>query len=1244
MRPSRKSGERKAGSKPGLKQKRERTGVPAESSVEPAVNGKHEKYKRKEDELTVVGIGASAGGLEALRSMISGLPENANISYVIAQHLDPKHSSALVDLLSRGTKVKVCEIEEGQPVRPNEIYITPPDRNATISNGILHLSKPTTSFGPKPSVDMLFISLAEDKNENAVGIVLSGTGSDGAHGIRKIRANGGITMAQDPATAKYDGMPGAAIGTQCVDLVLPPEKMGSELIRVLQQQPVLPATPKEEERSNLDRIFSLLLEKTGCDFSDYKPTTLSRRIQRRMVTKRVSELNEYVALLETSPDEVKILYRDVLISVTEFFRDPEIFSGLRQVFARIGARKQSGDDIRIWIPGCASGEEAYTVAILLADTLGDSLNGRNVQIFATDIDDEALNRGRSAFYPPAAIASLTSALVDSYFVPSDGGFSVAKRIREMVIFAKHDLVKDPPFAHLDFISCRNVLIYFNSQLQDRVLLMFHYALSPEGYLLLGKSESVGHFSELFQPIGKSAKIFMRVGPLDAAIRNMAAYRPPTICRRELALKSRLREKPTYSEVMNKAILNEFGTAAVVVNERQDVVYVKGDVRGYLGLREGDLGFNVFNMVESPLRHDLRALLLKSSRENTPFASRPIRFTSGNQVRYVTIVVHPVSDTTENELNVVFFKESSAPASVEILSQVEDSSDPRLAEMERELNETRESLQTTVEELETANEELQSLNEELVSTNEELQSSNEELQTTNEELQSSNEELTTVNEELQVKSTELSNAKADLENIQASIGLPLVVVDRQLNLKRLSAEAADIFALHPGDSGQRITSVPASVHMPNLEKDLKHVIINSEIVERKVNSDKKFFRLRILPFIDELKTVGAVLVFIDMTESRRTENTLRQLSSAVEQSPSSVIITNAKGSIEYVNPAFSRKSGFSSEESLGQNPRIVKSGSMPDMVYKDLWKTISAGNIWEGEVCNKKKSGELYWDLVAIAPVRDAEGEISHYVGVQHDISDQKKMQRQLRDLQDHLVHVNRPSELGQMASALAHEINQPLTAIMNYVQACGRLIEGAGGSDFQKAYDMTVKAAEQVERAGAIIQGLKGFAERRRSMRRMEDVNSVIEEALGLALIGARGQGVEKISHLHPGLPPVNMDRIQVQQVLLNLVRNAIEAMETSNRRHLVVSTGSETPNTVEVSVSDTGSGIPEGIADHLFEPFVTTKTDGMGIGLSISHSIIDAHGGRLWHTPNPEGGTVFRFTLPVTTPGSGDHQESPST
>jgi two-component system CheB/CheR fusion protein len=1178
-----------------------RSATAFEKAESPAPDARNRRSKApggspSTEEFTVVGIGASAGGLEALRSFLAGLPNNLGVAYVIAQHLDPKHSSALVELLARGTSMRVCEIEDGQSVQRNEIYITPPDRNAIFSHGVLRLSRPTTSWGPKPSVDMLFISLAEACKEQAVGIVLSGTGSDGAHGVRSVRASGGITVAQDPATAKYDGMPSAAIATNCVDLVLPPEKIGAELRHLLERPPTLPPTPKEEVRGNLERVFARLLELTGCDFSGYKPATISRRIQRRMVTKKVADLDDYIAILEQSPDEVKLLFRDVLISVTEFFRDPDVFKDLRRTFGQVILHKKKGDDIRIWVPGCASGEEAYTVAILLADTLGDRIIDLNVQIFATDIDEEALLLGRAARYPPAAVASLPKDLVDRYFVHSDGGFAVAKRIRELVVFAKHDLVKDPPFAHLDFISCRNVLIYFNSKLQDRVLSMFHYALEPGGYLLLGKSESVGSYADLFEAVGKTTtRIFRRTGLPDAGKRDFVGFQPLPLGRGREASATRVgHEKVGYAELMNNAILDVLRCVAVIVNNRQEVAYVRGNVRPYLGIR------------------------LANGEGNT---------------RTITFRVQPIGNEFEKELVAVFFEETIEESTIADLSSTAEGPDPRNAELERELNETKESLQTTIEELETANEELQALNEEMVSANEELQSSNEELQSTNEELQSTNEELVTVNEEVQVKSTELSNAKSDLENIQASIGFPIVVVDRQFRVKRITKKTNEVFALRETDVGQTIMSAPLHLEMSGLEKDLQNVIARKQHLERMVKDDQRVFWLRIFPYFHENEVLGAVLTFIDITERKRNEDALRQLSSAVENCPSAIVITNAQGTIEYANPAFEKSSGYTAEEAIGNNPRILKSGRVDNNVYADLWGTISSGRVWKGELCNKRKSGELYWDIVSIAPLANEEGKITHYVGVQHDVSE-------LRLLEQQLQHARKMEALGQLTGGIAHDFNNLLAIILGNLQL---LSERVSDNKTKELIDDAVTASE---RGSSLIHRLLAFSRRQPLAPQGTDLNEVMARMTDL-LRRTLGEFVEVREVPRRGLWPTMIDRNELEHALINLAINARDAMpdggvltiETDNAT--VGDDGCHDPELapgdyVSLAVSDTGSGMRQEVVERIFEPFFTTKETGKGTGLGLSqvYGFVTQSGGNIAVTSEVGRGTRVCLYFPRASAG----------
>jgi two-component system CheB/CheR fusion protein len=829
------------------------------------------------EELIVVGIGASAGGLEALRELLPNLPTRSNMAYVIAQHLDPKQRSMLTSLLSRYTPLEVTEIQDKQEVEANKVYITPPGKDVTIAHGRLHLSAPASAIGSKPSIDRFFASLAEDKGDKAVGIILSGTGSDGAHGMRAIKAECGVTIVQDEATAKYHGTTRAAMETGLIDLVLPPDRIGPELVELLKYPPVVPVVaPEEEPADSLQIIFHLLLEHTGCDFSDYKLSTIRRRIERRMAVHKLTELVDYVHYLEQSAAEGELLFKDILLSVTSFFRDPEAFQSLRDALARIIETKQPGDDIRIWVPGCATGEEAYSIAILLAEELGDRINSFNVQIFGTDIDVDAITGARRGVYPEAVVVDVDKTILDRYFTRENSTFQVTKSIREVVIFARQDLTRDPPFSRLDLVSCRNLLIYFNASLQKQLMPVFHHVLVPGGYLFLGKSETIGQFDDLFTPVNRKWKIYQRRGTFRAPPAQFGLPRPPSVLARQKPGEKEVRIK----DVMNQAIADAYGHPAVTIDDRLEIVHVRGDVAPYLALSPGDAGLNILTMARSDeIRVDLRTLIHRATREGIPVRSDKLKVTIDEKARLVTLHVRLIpADVGAAGLTLVLFEEEEI-ADEGVVPEVtvkKGEVDPRVAELEHKLAASREHLRTTIEELETTNEELQSLNEELQSANEELQSSNEELETSNEELQSTNEELITVNEELQAKSAELAVAHADLENILRRVGVALVIVDQGLRVTRFTPPIKDIFALTAQDVGRALTTVACHVDLPNLRERLLGIIENEETSEEEVHADGKIYLMRILPYYSEHNRVaGAMLVFLDQTDVKRTELAIQE---------------------------------------------------------------------------------------------------------------------------------------------------------------------------------------------------------------------------------------------------------------------------------------------------------------------------------------------------------------------------------
>lgn len=838
------------------------TGPPEETQGAEETRRERRGRRRK---VSVVGIAASAGGLEALGHLVTNLPAESTMAYVVVQHMAPQHPSMLAQLLARQTDLKVVEITDGMRVEPNVIHITPPNTDLDIEDGTLLLREPHAAIGPKPSADYFFSSLAEDQGENAVGIILSGTGSDGAHGIRAVKAAGGITMAQNEDTARYAGMPRAAVETGCVDFVLAPERMGGELVELLLNPRRAQLLAEDENSDAVQRLLHMVKHRLGVDFTGYKKTTILRRIKRRMAACRTGTLEEYLSHVNDAPQELEALRNDILISVTSFFRDDEAYDALSKVIPDLVRDKKPGDTIRVWVPACASGEEAYSLAILLAEELGDQLGNYQVQIFATDVDADALARARKALYPDAALKTMSRAMLSRYFLARGGYYQVVKSVRDMIVFAKHDLIQDPPFLRIDLISCRNLLIYFDGALQQKVINIFHYALNPGKYLLLGKSETVGSATSRFHTVDKKWKLFRRLGEGRIQPREqIASFQPRGTGAEPVPGHRPRREKEvSLNDIALAALITTYAPPTALVDRDGRILHVHGDMQGFLQLGQGAPDLNIFSMVRKELRADARSLFTRVQQKRTELVGPASCYTREGEECHVRVAVRPLALSLD-ELYMISF-EPALPATAPPPGQTGEDIEihPRMLELEQELVATRENLQTVVEELETANEELQSLNEELQASNEELQSSNEELETSNEELQSTNEELTTVNEELQTKSAELAAANGDLENILRSLAFPLVVIDRALRVTRYNALAKTIFGLHPTDIGQTITSVSCMLDLPGLRDMLTDVVEKGEIRREEVQAGDLTYRLQFQPFRDEMGTpTGAVLTFVE----------------------------------------------------------------------------------------------------------------------------------------------------------------------------------------------------------------------------------------------------------------------------------------------------------------------------------------------------------------------------------------------
>ncbi len=840
----------------------------------------------------IVGLGASAGGLEAYQAFLTAMPTDAGLALVLIQHLDPNHKSMLAELLARCTSMPVQQVSGDTPVEPNQVYLLPPNKNLVIVNGVLQLHDLAQPRGQRAPIDVFFRSLAQDQGENSACIVLSGTGSDGTVGLRAIKECGGLTIAQAGESAKYDGMPRSAAATGLVDYVLPVEEMPPTLIEYFRHLVHVGGRKNEdgllhEAGDYLTKICAILRARTGHDFSHYKKNTLIRRIQRRMQVRQVSDVPAYIGVMRNTDDEANQLFRDLLINVTQFFRDVEAFEALeRDVIPKIVDGRGKDDQIRVWVPGCSTGEEAYSLAMLIDERLRDVNPRPRVQIFASDIDEEALEIARVGRYSEAISKDISKDRLGRYFGPCDDDYRIIKDLRDMCIFSMHSVIKDPPFSKLDLISCRNLLIYLGSELQAKLLPIFHYALKSEGYLFLGPSENITQYGRLFSVVDSANRIFVRRDVPTASLEFPLSG--PADFQVEGARQSQRREpdgrkgEPSVERVAERLILDFYGPPYAVVNEKGDIAHVSTRTGKYLELPSGTPVVNVIDMARPGLRNDVRIALRQSVREHRRIIQRSLEFGVNGGHQIIDLVVHPLGQT--DHFAVIF----QDVGSTRIDSGTEESrtsespisEDTRVQDLETELQLAKERLRTTIEELETSNEELKSSNEEMMSMNEELQSANEELETSKEELQSINEELETVNSELRSKLDELAHANSDLQNLFDSTQIASIFLNNELCIKNFTPATKQIFRLIDSDRGRPLSDLAARFPLERLDNEVAGVIRTREPVEREVSYGGEagsHFLMRILPYRTVGNVIdGVVLTFVDVTRLKRAETQVARL--------------------------------------------------------------------------------------------------------------------------------------------------------------------------------------------------------------------------------------------------------------------------------------------------------------------------------------------------------------------------------
>jgi two-component system CheB/CheR fusion protein len=849
---------------------------------------------RTQNAFPIVGIGASAGGLEALELFLRHVPAGSGLSFVIVQHLDPTHKGIMVELLQRTTPMPVVQVKDRQKVAPDRVYVIPPNKDMSILHGVLHLLEPAAPRGLRLPIDFFFRSLADDCQVRSIGVILSGMGSDGTLGLRAIKENAGVVFIQAPASAKFDGMPRSAIDAGLADVVAPAEELPGRIIKYLKQAPLI-AKPdpfrESKTESGLEKVFILLRTQTGQDFSLYKKSTIYRRVERRMGLHQIDKIAAYVRFLRENPQEIELLFKELLIGVTSFFRDPPAWELLKgEVIPALLAAHPKGGVLRAWASGCSTGEEAYSLAMAFKEALEliKPAGNFSLQVFATDLDRDAIDRARAGVYPANIAADISPERLRRFFIQDEHGYRVGKEIRETVVFAPQNVIMDPPFTKLDLLICRNLLIYLDQGIQKKLIPLFHYSLNPGGVLFLGSAVTIGAFNGLFAPLAGKTRLYRR---LDSALPAEPVEFPssffPDLPHAATVQPQARMPVPNLQTLADQLLLQRFSPAAVLTNDKGDILYISGRTGKYLEPAAGKANLNIFAMAREGLRYELNNAFQKALRQKTAARLKGVKVGTNGGVQAVDITVQLISEPAALQgMVMIVFTEVATPPETKAARKTPRTSarSDSLAALERDLQQAREEVQTCREQMQTSQEELKSTNEELQSTNEELQSANEELTTSKEEMQSLNEELRTVNHELQTKVDELSQANNDMKNLLDSTDIATLFLDDALNVRRFTPRTTSIIKLIAGDAGRPITDITSDLDYPGLAADAREVLRSLVFIEKQVASrDERWFLARIMPYRTlENRIDGVVITFSNITAAKTLETQLRQTQSETKK--------------------------------------------------------------------------------------------------------------------------------------------------------------------------------------------------------------------------------------------------------------------------------------------------------------------------------------------------------------------------
>lgn len=1280
-----------------------------------------------EDLPFIVGIGASAGGLSAYTELLHRFPADIDLAVVIVQHLDPEEESLLRELLARTTAIPIETAKDGELVQANHVYVSPPNHKLTIAQGHLQLEKFEQRQSSIKTIDLFFQSLAADQQHKGIAIILSGSNNDGAVGVLAIKNAGGITFSQTPATAEFPDMPNASIATGQVDFILSPAEIAEELVKISQSSELYELIPTQRaqyssasQKNDLSSIFQLLIKHTDVNFSHYKSNTFQRRLARRMVMNKLPDLADYVQYLTETPSEIQALYRDVLITVTNFFRDADFFAVLNErVFPRLFKQASAASSIRIWVPGCASGEEAYSLAICLLEYLDSQIITPTIQIFGTDICEQAIDIARAGIYQEDDLKDVSPERIRRFFVAVEEGYQIKKSVREQCIFARQDLSSDPPFSDLDVVSCRNVLIYFKSPLQKHCLSLFHYSLNPNGFLMLGSSENIG--SDQFKVFDTHTKIYTRKAVpsrlnFDFVTRHDHFTKTLSQPENNFRVQQSL-TRPNVQQCADQILLNRYVPVGVVVNKALDILQFRGDTSPYLRLPQGEPSFNLLKIIQPNMLVEVRGAIEEAKQQNVA-VKRQRLWIGDEQTEQVEVEVIPFQiSMSQDRCFLVLFERSSTEEFLlkdkhepeAIMKPVNldpeiDRLQAELATVRQELLDTQIVLQLTIDEQQTSSERLIVANEEILSSNEELKSTNEELQTAKEEIQSANEELKTTNDELKNRNIEASRANDDLLNLLNNINIPILMLSSDLCIRRFTPLVRSIFNVIPSDIGRPIRDIRFNVDVPELEALILEVLATLKTIELDVqDQDGQSCLLRILPYRTlENQIDGVVLMLVNIHNLKATEQELRESRSELEiemlamnqvqnlsrrlfksfdlKSALKEVLDVAigiqfgeMGCVHLYNPTSDlleifAQQGFEQEflDYFSEVPATQDSSyrrafnSAQRILIEDIdlepglnpQRQIAAKTGFRGvlsiPLINRERNLlgilSIHFCQPYIPPERELQM-LEHYARQASEFIDQIREQEKLRQLESkELAALDANVRKDEFLSVLSHELRTPLTAILGWAQLMEQ--EKLDVSDFNRGI-VSIKdsALAQLRLVEDLLDTSRITQARFLLNKQPTSLTDLLQEAFTLMQPQATQKDIQIETVLESSSEQLMIDPDRMGQVFSNLLSNAIKFTPKGG---CITCQVTDLSSQVQVQVSDTGQGIASHILPLIFERFQqadsskTRREGGLGLGLFIVRSSVEAHGGTIEVESLGEGqGTTFTITLPKVTATSAQETDS---